>query len=76
MRTYCNDLKADLKNERFFPRYRYEDTKNYPNPAESSPCVQRDDSLDAYVSALTKEMLKSLKGPLPLFPKGKILNMV
>jgi hypothetical protein len=76
MQTYFNDLKADLKNERFFPPYIYEPRKNNPNPAGSSPCVQRNNSLDAYVSTLTKEILKSLKGRFPIFPKGKILNMV
>lgn len=62
MQTYFNDLKADLNNQRLFPSDIYEQTKNNPNPAVSSPCVQRNDSLDAYASTLTKEILNSLKG--------------
>jgi hypothetical protein len=62
MQTYFNDLKADLNNERLFPSGIYEQTKNNPNPAVSSPCIQRNDSLDAYASTLVKEILKSLKG--------------
>jgi hypothetical protein len=60
--TYFNDLKVDLNNERLFPSDIYERTKNNPNPAVSSPCVQSNDSLDAYATTLTQEILASLKG--------------
>lgn len=62
MQTYFNDLKADLNNESLFPSDIYEHTKSNPNPAVSSPCIQRNDSLDEYADTLTKEILKSLKG--------------
>ena len=76
MQTYFNYLKADLSKECFFASHVYEPTKSNLNPVESSPYVQRDDSLDAYVSVLTKEIHTSLKGPLPIFPKGKIVYVV
>jgi hypothetical protein len=60
--TYFNDLKVDLNNERLFPSDIYERTKNNPNPAISSPCIQNNDSLDAYAITLTQEILKSIKG--------------
>jgi hypothetical protein len=60
--NYFNDLKADLNDEQLFPSDIYERTKNNPNPAISSWCVPRGDSLDAYAANLTQEILKSLKG--------------
>jgi hypothetical protein len=60
--TYFNDLKIDLNDEALFPVDIYERTKTNPNPAVSSPCVRRDDSLDSYASSLAHEMLRSLKG--------------
>jgi hypothetical protein len=62
MSTYFNDLNVDLNDEHLFPSDIYERTKNNPNPAVSSPCVPRNDSLDAYANTLTQEILKSLKG--------------
>jgi hypothetical protein len=60
--SYFNDLKVDLNDEALFPSDIYERTKNNPNPAVSSPCVQKNDSLDAYARTLTQEILRSLKG--------------
>jgi hypothetical protein len=60
MSTYFNDLKIDLNDEHLFPSDIYERTKNNPNPVVSYPCVQREDSPDAYASTLAQGILKSL----------------